>query len=150
MVLFSLGVIRQKVPLPPKVLVSLGVSKYFLSGFAVLLGLFLKPLGLCVEFHSASIGAIFTRGHQPKSATCAQNTGSPWGFSRYLLSRFAILLALFLKPLGLDAKFNSSPNPGGLRSNPSNIANPDRKYLEIPRKTSLSGTSGSFCPMIPS
>jgi hypothetical protein len=107
MVLFSVGVIGQKVPLPPKVLVSLGVSKYFLSGFAILLGLFLKPLELDAELNSASNGAIFTRDHWAKSVTCAQNTGFPWGFSRYLLFRFAMLLGLCLKPLGLDAKFNS-------------------------------------------
>jgi hypothetical protein len=153
-----------------------------LSGFAILLGLFLKPLGLCAEFNSASNGAIFTRSHWPKSVTCAQNTGFTWGFSRYLLSRFTILLGLFLKllelgakfnsapngaiftrdhrpksaiygqntdfhigfsryllsefaivvglllkPLGLGAKFHSAPNTSGLRSNPSRIANPDKK-----------------------
>ncbi len=77
MVLFSVGVIEQKVPLPPKVLVSLGVSKYFLSGFATLLGLFLDQLGLGAEFHSASNAAILTRDDRTKSATCAENTGFP-------------------------------------------------------------------------
>src|SRR5437870_5537424 len=106
MVLFSVGVIGQKVPLPPKILVSLRVSKYFLSEFATLLGLFLKPLRLGAEFNSASNGAIFTRGYRTKSATCAQNTGFPRGFSRYFLSGFATLLGLFLKPLELGAEFN--------------------------------------------
>jgi hypothetical protein len=110
MVLFLVGVIRQKVPLPPKVLVSLWVFKYFLSGFAILLGLFLKRLGLCAELNSTSNGAIFTRGHWAKSVTCAQNTGCPWRFSRYSLSRFAMLLGLFLKPLGLCAELNSESN----------------------------------------
>jgi hypothetical protein len=67
-----------------------------------------------------------------------------------LLSEFALVVGLSLKPLRLGAKFNSAPNPSGLRSNPSNIANPDRKYPEIPRKTSIWGTSGTFCPMTPS
>jgi hypothetical protein len=110
MVPFSVEVIRQKVPLPPKVLVFLGVSKYFLSGFAILLGLFLNPLGLCAEFNSASNGAIFTRGHWAKSVTCVQNTSFPWGFPRYLLSRFAVLLGLCLKPHGLGAELNSESN----------------------------------------
>jgi len=82
MVLFVVDVIRQKVPLPPKVLVFPGVSKYFLSGFAKILGLFLKRLGLCAAFNSASNGAIITRDHWAKSVTCAQNTGFPWGFSK--------------------------------------------------------------------
>jgi len=30
---------------------------------------------------------------------------------------------LFLKPLGLGAKFKSAPNPSGLRRNPNNIVN---------------------------
>jgi hypothetical protein len=50
----------------------------------------------------------------------------------YFLSRFAILLGLFLKPLGLGAELNSAPNPSGSRNNPSNKANPDRKYHENP------------------
>ncbi len=40
---------------------STGFPKYVLFRFAVLLGLFLKPLGLGAEFNSASNGAIFTR-----------------------------------------------------------------------------------------
>jgi hypothetical protein len=28
-----------------------------------------------------------------------------------------------------DAELNFVPNPSGFRSNPSNIANPDRKYF---------------------
>ncbi len=50
---------------------------FLLSGFAILLGLFLKRLGLDAELNSASNGAISTRGHRRKSATCAQNTGFP-------------------------------------------------------------------------
>ncbi len=97
MVLFSVGVIGQKGPLVPKIQVSLGGgSRYLLSGFAILLGLFLKPIGLGAEYNSASNGAIFSRGHRTKSATCAQNTGF-LEFSRYLLSEFAIVVGLFLK-----------------------------------------------------
>ncbi len=111
MVQFSLGVIGKKVPLVLKIQVFLRrVSRYFLSGFAILLGLFLKPLGLCVEFNSASNGAIFNRGHGTKSTTCTQNTGFPWEFPRYLLSRFSILLGLLLTPSGLCAEFNSASN----------------------------------------
>ncbi len=83
---------------------------FFLSGFAILLGLFLKLLGLGAEFHSASNGGIFNRGHRTKNTTCAQNTGFPREFSRYLLFRLAILLGLFLKSIGLDAEFNSALN----------------------------------------
>ncbi len=111
MVQFSLGVIGKKVSVVLKIQVFLGsVSRYFLSGFAILLGLLLKPLGLCVEFNSASNSAIFDRGHGTKSTTCTQNTGFPWEFSRYLLFRFAIILGLFLKPLRLCAEFNSASN----------------------------------------
>jgi hypothetical protein len=80
MVLFSVGTIRQKVPLPPKVLVSLEVSKYFSYGFAILLGLFLNPLGLGAEFHSALNGAIFTRGNQQKVQFIAKIQTSIMGF----------------------------------------------------------------------
>jgi hypothetical protein len=53
MVVFSLGVIGQKVPLVPQILVFRGISGYFLSGFAILLGLLLKPLGLGAELNFA-------------------------------------------------------------------------------------------------
>jgi len=102
-------------------------SRYLLSRFAILLGLFLKPLELRAEFNSASNGAIFTRYHRPKSAIYDQNTDFHIGFSRYLLSEFAIVVGLLLKPLGLGAKFHSASNPSGLRSNPSRIAIPDKK-----------------------
>ncbi len=55
-------------PLPPEILVSLGGSKYFLSGFAMSLELFLKPLRLDLKFNSASNGAIFSRGHRTKNS----------------------------------------------------------------------------------
>jgi len=31
-----------------------------------------------------------------------------------------------------DAELNSVPNPSGFRNNPSDIANPERKYFENP------------------
>jgi hypothetical protein len=77
MVLFSVGIIGQKVSLPPKILVFLEFSRYLLSEFAIVVGLFLKSLGLSAEFNSTSNGVIFSRGHRTKSATCAQNTGFP-------------------------------------------------------------------------
>jgi hypothetical protein len=59
MVLYLVDVIRQKVPLPPKVLVFPGVSKYFLSGLAILPGLLLKPLRLGAELNFAPIPSGF-------------------------------------------------------------------------------------------
>jgi hypothetical protein len=53
MVLFLVGVMEQKVPSVPKILVFRGISKYFLSGLAILLGLLLKPLGLGAELNFA-------------------------------------------------------------------------------------------------
>jgi hypothetical protein len=82
MVLFSLGVIGQKVPLVPQILVFRGIFKYFLPGFAILLG-------------------------------------------------------LLLKPLGLGAELNFSPNPGGFSNNPTTIVNSDSKYLENPLRKSV-------------
>jgi hypothetical protein len=76
----------------------------------MLLRLFLKPVGLDAELNSASNGAIFNRGHRTKNVTCLQNTGFSRRFSRYILSGFAILLGLFLKPLGLGAEFHSASN----------------------------------------
>ncbi len=89
MVVFLEGVIDQKVQLPPEILLSVGVSKYFLYGL------------------------------------------------------FAILLGLCQKSLGSDAKFNSAPNPSSLRNNQCNIANPGRKYLEIPMESSIFVRSGT-------
>jgi hypothetical protein len=57
----------------------------------------------------------------------SQKTGFSGEFPKYFLSGFAVLLGLFLKPLGLDAELNSAPNPSGFRNNPSRIANPDKK-----------------------
>ncbi len=53
MVLFALGVVGQKVSLVPQILVFRGISKYFLSGLAILIGLLLKPLGLGTELNFA-------------------------------------------------------------------------------------------------
>jgi hypothetical protein len=110
MVPFSGGVIGQKLPLILQILVYIEFSKYSLSGFAILPGLFLKPLGLGAEFNSASDGTIFRRGHRAKTTTSTQNTSVPRGFTRYFLSGFAIQLGLFLKQLGLGAEFNSASN----------------------------------------
>ncbi len=96
-----------------------------MSGFAILLGLFLKALELSAEFNFASNGAIFSRDHRTKSATCAQNTGFSIGFSRYFLSGFAILLGLFLKPLGIGEELNSALKPIDFRDNPISIVNTD-------------------------
>ncbi len=98
-------------PLVPKIQVSLGggVSRYLLSGFAILLGLFIKAIGLGAKFNSASNGAIFNGGHRTKSTTSTENT-SFLRVSKYLLSRFATLLGLFLKSLGFSAEFNSTSN----------------------------------------
>ncbi len=46
----------------------------------MLLGLFLKPLGLGVELNLALNGAISSRDHRTKSATSTKNTGFPRGF----------------------------------------------------------------------
>ncbi len=53
MVIFSLGVIGEKVPLVLQILVFRGISKYFLSGLAILLELLLKSLGLGAELNFA-------------------------------------------------------------------------------------------------
>jgi hypothetical protein len=110
MVPFSGGVIGQKLPLILQILVYIEFSKYSLSGFAILPGLFLKSLGLGAEFNSASDGTIFRRGHRAKTTTSTQNTSVPRGFTRYFLSGFAIQLGLFLKTLGLGAECNSASN----------------------------------------
>ncbi len=81
-----------------------------MSGFAILLGLSLKPLGLGADFNSASTAASFEGGHRAKSATSPPNTACPKGFLRYLVAGFAILLGLSLKPLGLGVEFNSASN----------------------------------------
>jgi len=57
-VLFSVEVIGEKVPLVPKIQVFLGGFKYFLFGFAILLGLLIKILGLGAEFTVESYGSI--------------------------------------------------------------------------------------------
>ena len=44
------------------------ISRYFLSGFAIGLGLFLKELGLGAEFNSASNPTSFERDHNGKVA----------------------------------------------------------------------------------
>jgi len=54
MVLLSLGVSGQKVPLVPQILVFRGISKYFLSGLVISLGLLLKPPGLGAELNFAA------------------------------------------------------------------------------------------------
>jgi hypothetical protein len=48
------GVAEQKQPFYSQILVLSYFSRYCLSGFAVLVGLSLKPLGLGAEFNSAS------------------------------------------------------------------------------------------------
>ncbi len=81
MVLFSGRVVGQKLPLVRKIKVFLGgFERYFLSGFAILLELFLKPLGLGAEFNFASNGTILSQGRRTKTATCAQNQGFSRGF----------------------------------------------------------------------
>jgi hypothetical protein len=129
---FSGGVIGQKLPLILQILVYIEFSKYSLSGFAILPGLFLKPLGLGAEFNSASDGTIFRRGHRAKTTTSTQNTSVPRGFTRYFLFGFAIILGLFLELLGLGTEFNSGSNRSVFRNNPSIIANPDSEYFEKP------------------
>jgi hypothetical protein len=67
MVLFSVGVIGQKIPTTiENTGFPIGFSRYFLSGFAMLLGIFLKPLELGPEFNYASNGTGLDGGHNQK------------------------------------------------------------------------------------
>jgi hypothetical protein len=52
------GVVEQKQPFYSQILVFRYFSKYCLSGFAILVGLSLKPLGLGAEFNAASDGTV--------------------------------------------------------------------------------------------
>jgi len=69
MVPFSVGVIGKNVLTSTEnAAFSTRFSRYFLSGFAMLLGIFLKPLGLGPEFNYASNGTGFEVGHNRKVA----------------------------------------------------------------------------------
>jgi len=80
MVLFSLGVIGQKYHSDLKYCFPYDFSRYLLSGFLILRGLFLKTFGLGAEFNFVSNGAIQTRGHRTKTSASARNTGFPGDF----------------------------------------------------------------------
>ncbi len=95
-------------------------SKYCLSGFAILVALSLKQLGLGAEFNSASDETNLEGGCRPKRGTCGPNTAFFGNFSRYCQSGFAIIVGLSLKQLGLGAEFNSASDgtnlEGGCRA----------------------------------
>jgi hypothetical protein len=91
---------------------------YFPSGFTILVGLFLKPLGLGAEFNSVSNPTSFERDPNGKVAKILEIL-SLRQISRYFLSGFAIQLGLFLKQLGLGAEFNSASNATGFECDPN-------------------------------